>query len=165
MWRNVQECVRKIGTRDWILWVTRGCKSPETAHVPVMLEVEASCQLEHYKTKKDNWPFNYLVVGTHDSVKLRASPVLKNLTLHISFLPQYKYPFYPQKKESFQREFWERNPREKIRLIHSQSSLRDFTNSSTLFLSIVKSLRGLLLKTFLTISISVKGLFGALGSN
>ena len=37
----------------------------------------------------------------------------KNLTLHILFSLQYKYPFYPRKKESFQREFWERNPREK----------------------------------------------------
>ena len=45
--------------------------------------------------------------------KPRASPDLKNLTLHIPFSPQYKYPFYPQKKRSFQREFWERNPREK----------------------------------------------------
>ena len=42
-----------------------------------------------------------------------ASPVLKNLTLHIPFSPQYKYPFYPQEKESFKKEFWERNPREK----------------------------------------------------
>ena len=113
VWRNAQECARKTGTRDWISWVTCGCKSPEAAHVLGMLEVEASCQLEYYKTKKDNWPFNYLVARTNDSVKPRASPVLKNLTLYIPFSPQYKYHFYPQKKESFQREFWERNPREK----------------------------------------------------
>ena len=41
--RNVQECARKIGTRDWISGVTRGCKLPEAAHVPGMPEVEASC--------------------------------------------------------------------------------------------------------------------------
>ena len=56
-------------------------------------------------------------------------------------------------------------PQRKTRLIHPQSSLRDSSNSSTLFLSIVKSLRGLLPKPFLTISISMRGLFGALGSN
>ena len=56
-------------------------------------------------------------------------------------------------------------PQRKIRLIHPQSSLRDSSNSSTLFLSIVKSLRSLLPKHFLTISISVRGLFGALGSS
>ena len=43
--------------------------------------------------------------------------------------------------------------------------MRDSSNSSTLFLSIVKSLRGLLSKPFLTISITVRGLFGVLGSS
>ena len=48
-------------------------------------------------------------------VRQSCEPALfwKNLTLHIPFSPQYKYPFYPRKKESFQREFWEKNPREK----------------------------------------------------
>ena len=56
-------------------------------------------------------------------------------------------------------------PQRKTKLIHPQSSLRDSSNFSTLFLSIVKSLKGLLPKPFLTISISVRGLFGALGSS
>ena len=51
VWRNAQECARKTGTRDWISRVTRGYKSPEAAHVLGMPEVEASCQLEHYRTK------------------------------------------------------------------------------------------------------------------
>ena len=42
-----------------------------------------------------------------------ASSVLKNLTLRIPFSLQYKYPLYPRNVESFQREYWERNPREK----------------------------------------------------
>ena len=37
----------------------------------------------------------------------------KNLTLRIPFSLQYKYPLYPRNVESFQREYWERNPREK----------------------------------------------------
>ena len=114
MWRNAQECVRKTETRNWISWVTRGCKPPETTHVPGMLEVEASRQLEHYRTTGRSVT-SQLELATQSSseAKLRASPILKNLTLHIPFSPQYKYPFYPGKKESFQREFWERNPREK----------------------------------------------------
>ena len=42
-----------------------------------------------------------------------ATSVLKNLTLRIPFSPQYKYPLYPWNVESFQGEYWERNPREK----------------------------------------------------
>ena len=56
-------------------------------------------------------------------------------------------------------------PQRKTRLIHPQSSLRDSSNSSTFFLSIVKFLRGLLSKHFLTTSISMRELFGALGSS
>ena len=39
--------------------------------------------------------------------------VMEKLTLRIPFSLQYKYPLYPQNIESFQREFWEKNPREK----------------------------------------------------
>ena len=45
------------------------CKPLEGAHVPNMPKVEASCQLEHYRTKSTNWPFSYLTTGTRDSVK------------------------------------------------------------------------------------------------
>ena len=50
--------------------------------------------------------------SSHES-KLLANSVLKNLTLCIAFSPQYKYPLYPRNVESFRREYWERNPREK----------------------------------------------------
>ena len=80
--------------------------------------------------------------------KPRASPVLKNLTLHIPFSPQYKYPLCPQKNESIQREFWERNPKVKQDWFIHNLYIRDSSNSSTLFLSIVKLLRGLFTKTF-----------------
>ena len=70
----------------------------------------------------------------------------KNLALRIPFSLQYKYPLHSQNVESFQREFCERNPREK----------QDW---------LVQFLRGTLPKHFLTIPISVRRLFGALGSN
>ena len=81
-----------------------------------------------------------VVLLSRDSVKPRASPVLKNLTLHIPFSPQYKYPLYPRKKESFQREFWERNPSVIQDWFIHNFHIRDFSNSSTLFLSIVNPL-------------------------
>ena len=65
--------------------MARGCKPPNDEHVPSILEVEALCQLEHYKTKSTDWPFSYLAAGTCDSVKPLASSVLKNLTLRIQF--------------------------------------------------------------------------------
>ena len=51
VWRNAEECARKIETRNWISRVTHSCKPLEVAHVPGMPKVEASRQLEHYRTK------------------------------------------------------------------------------------------------------------------
>ena len=64
-----KECVRKTETHDWISGMTNGCKPPEVAPMAGMPKVETSYQLEHYRTKKDNWPFSYLAAGTRDSVK------------------------------------------------------------------------------------------------
>ena len=75
-----------------------------------------------------------------------ASPVLKNLTFHILLSPQYKYPLYPQMRESFQREFWERNLRVKQDWFIHNLYISVSSNSSTLFLSIAKSLRSFLPK-------------------
>ena len=63
---------KETGTRDWISWVAHGYKPLNVEHVPNMLEVEVSCQLEHYRTKSTDWLFSYLMVGTHDSVMLRV---------------------------------------------------------------------------------------------
>ena len=69
MKKNSKLC-KEAGTRDWISQVAHGCKPPNVEHMPSMLEVEASCQLEHYRTKSTDWPFSYLAAGTRDSVKL-----------------------------------------------------------------------------------------------
>ena len=104
------------------------------------------------------------MAGTRDSVKPRdqvaSQPYFEKPDSSHSILTLVYIPLYPQKKESFQREFWERNPREKQDWLIHNLYLRDSSNSSTLFLSIVKSLRGLLPKPYLTISISVRELFG-----
>ena len=70
----------------------------------------------------------------------------KNLMFYILLSPQYKYPLYPQMKESFQREFWERNPIVKQDWFTYNLYIRVSSNSSTLFLSIVKPLRDILPK-------------------
>ena len=89
-----------------------------------------------------------LATQSSSEAKSRATPILKILTLHIPFSPQYKYPLYPQKKESFQREFWERNSRVKQDWFINNLYIRDSSNFSTLFLSIVKILRGHFTITF-----------------
>ena len=62
----------KIEIRGLASRVTRGCKPPDAAHVPSILEGEQSCKLEHYRTKQDNWPYGYLATGSRDSVKSRG---------------------------------------------------------------------------------------------
>ena len=78
---------------------------------------------------------------------------------------QYKYPYYPRLKESFLREFWERNPKEKPDCFTHNLYLRISSNSSSLFLSIVKPLRGIIPDLVLTIIFIVRQSFGFLGSS
>ena len=91
---------------------------------------------------------SWLNLATQSSreAKSRATPILKNLTFHILLSPQYKYPLYPQMKKSFQREFWERNPRWKQDWFAYNLYIKVSSNSLTLFLSNVKPLRGILPK-------------------
>ena len=90
-----------------------------------------------------------------------ASSVLKNLTLHIPFSPQYKILLIPMKCKELLERILREKPQRKTRLTHLQSSHRDSLNSSTLILSIVTSLRGSLPKHFLIIPTSVRRPFGA----
>ena len=92
-------------------------------------------------------------------------PVQEKLTFHIPFSPYYIQTLIPKKCREFLERILREKPQRKTRLIHPQSSHRDSLNSSTLFLSIVKSLRGTLPKPLLTIPISVRRLFDALGSS
>ena len=124
------------------------CQKQHTCQACQKLKRHASWSTTGQNRTTGHSVISQLDLATQSSheAKLRASPVLKNLTLHIPFSPQYKYPLYPQKIESFQREFWERNPRVKQDWFVHNLYIRDSSNSSTLFLSIVKSLRGILPK-------------------
>ena len=63
---------KEVGTHNWISRVARGCKPPNVEHVSNMPEVEASYQLEHYKTKSKDWLFSYLAAETRNSIKPRV---------------------------------------------------------------------------------------------
>ena len=165
MWESVKNCSRlckETGTRSWI---SRLASRQNVAHVPSMLEAKESHQLLHYKTKVSGWLGHLLATQPSREVKSPEYPVWEKLTFHIPSHPTIYIPLYPRFWESFQGEFWERNPREKQDWLIHNFYLRNFSNFCTLFLSSVKSLRGLLLKPFLTIFISVRGLFSALGSS
>ena len=111
----------------------------------------ASWSITGQKVQSGNSVCSQLELATQSSreAKSPASSVLKNLTLSIPFSLQYKYPLYPRNVESFQREYWERNPREKqdwlIHNLHIETlqipllSSSPLSNSSTLILSITKT--------------------------
>ena len=131
------------------------------------LKSRANCCTTGQKSQAGQAVCSRLELATQPNreVKSLEHLIWEKLTFHIPSHPTIYIPLYPWFCESFQREFWERNPREKQDWLIHNLYLRDSSNSFTLFLFIVKSLRGLLPKPFLTISISMKGLFGALGSS
>ena len=88
------------------------------AHMPSILEVEESRQLLHHRTKVPSWPDRLLVAWTRNSTQSRGqvarTPCLGKTDFSYFFSLYYIYtPLYPQFWESFQREFWERNLKEK----------------------------------------------------
>ena len=110
---------------------------------------EESCQLLHYRTKFQasqavSSRFELPTQLSHE-VKSPDHPVWEKLTFHIpSHLTIYIHTLIPTIFRELLKRILREKPQRKTRLIHSQSSHRNFSNSSTLFLSIVKSLRGTL---------------------
>ena len=125
--------------------VTCGCKPPEAAHVPSMPEVEALCQLEHYRTKQDNWSFCYLAAGSRDSVKSRgqaaSQPCFEKPDVSHSSLTLVYIPLIPTEERELPERILREKPQSKIRLIHLQSlhkSLFKFLNSLPLHCQILE---------------------------
>ena len=149
-WLNAQECARKQSLVAWSHgWLTAVSRQKQHTCQPC----QKSKRHASWSTTGQNRAIGRSVIARLELAtqssresKPQATPVLKNLTFHILFSPQYKYPLYPQKKESFQREFWEKNPRVKKNWFIYNLYIRVSSNSSTLFLSIVKSLRDILPK-------------------
>ena len=126
----------------------RSCQTQHTCQACQKVNSHASWSTTRQSRTTGHTVISRLELATYSSseAKLWATPVLKNLTFHILLSPQYKYPLYPQMKESFQREFWERNPKETQDWFTYNLYIRVFSNFSTLFLSIIKSLKGILPK-------------------
>ena len=166
MLKSVQEKQRlAIGSRGWLAAASR--QKMHTCQACQKLKRHASWSTTGQNSTTGRFVISRLDLATQSSLKAkpRASPVLKNLTLHIPFSPLYKYPLYPQKKESFQREFWERNPRVIqdwfIHNLHIETLQIPQLFSSPL----LNPWEAYFQNLFLTIFISVIGLFGALGSS
>ena len=131
------------------------------------LKSHASCCTTRQKSQAGKAVSSRLELATQPSheVKSLDHPIWKKLTFHIPFSPYYIQTLIPTKCRELPERILREKPQRKTRLIHPQSSHRDSSNSSTLFLFIVKSLRGTLPKPLLTILIYMRRLFGALGSN
>ena len=102
---NAQECARKqrlvIWSRGWLTASSR--QMQHTCQACQKLKRPASWSTTGQNRSTGHSVIARLDLATQSSreSKPRATPVLKNLTFHILFSPQYKYPLYPQKNESF----------------------------------------------------------------
>ena len=95
--------------------MARSCKPPNVEHVPSMPEVEASCQLEHYRTKSTDLPFGYLAAETRDSVKPQVQVASKfcfeklDSSHSILTLTLYTHEMSRASRENIKRETLEKN--------------------------------------------------------
>ena len=157
MLKSVQEKQRLVtGSRGWLAAASR--QKMHTCQAWQKLKCHVS-----WSTTRQNRTTGRSVISWHSQAA--SQPCFEKPDSSHPFSPQYKYPLYPRKIESFQREFWEKNLRVKQDWFIHDLHIRDSSNSSTLYLSIVKSLRDFLPKPFLTISITMRGLFGVLRSS
>ena len=153
VWRIAQDCAKKqglaAGSRGWLAVASR----QNDAHVPSMLEAEASRQLLHYRTKVPGWPGRLLVAWTCDSTQsqgqvARTSCLGKSDFSH-SFCPYYIYIYpYTHDLERASRENFKRETLEKTKLTHPQSlpkRLCKFLYSLPLYCQILERL---ITKTF-----------------
>ena len=93
------------GSRGWLAAASR----QNDAHVPSMLEAEASRQLftTGQKSQAGQVVCSQLELATQPSreVKSPEHSVWQNMTFHIHSHPNIYIPLYPRFRESFQREF------------------------------------------------------------
>ena len=123
------------------LWVTRDWQAAKVGtHVKHTgkLKSHASCCTTGQKSQAGQAVSSRLELMTQLSREAKSPNhlVWEKLTFHIpSHLTIYR-PLYPQNVESFQREFWERNPREKqdwfIHNLHIETIQIPLLSSSSL---------------------------------
>ena len=97
------------------LCTKQAAKSYTLANHAEKLKRHANWSITGQKVQTGHSVSSWLELAAQSSreAKPPASSVLEKLTLRIPNTHKYKYPTYPRNIESFQREYWERNPREK----------------------------------------------------
>ena len=121
VWESVKKCSRlcsEVETHGWILRVAYGLQAARRCtwvkHAE-KLNRHASYSTTGQKVQTGHLVSLWLGLTTQLSrkAKLPVHFVMEKLTLRIPNTHKYKCPSYPWNIESFQREYWERNPREK----------------------------------------------------
>ena len=120
VWESVKKSSRictQEGPHDWILWLA----SRQSWHTcEACRGVKGSRQLLHYKTKLPIWPGHKVATRSSHELKSPNHSVCYKTDSSHSIHTLLYIPLYPQNLKSFQRIFWERNPREKQNwLIHN----------------------------------------------
>ena len=156
----VQGCRDSQVTRDWQA-AKVGIRVKHTGK----LKSHANCCTTGQKSQVGQAFSSRLELATQPSREAKSPnhPVQEKIDFSHSFSPYYIQTLIPMKCKELPERILREKPQRKTRLIHLQSSHRDSSNSSILFFSIVKSLRGTLPNPFLNIPISVRRLFDALG--
>ena len=104
------------------LWL-QAARMMHTCQACQKLKHRASYCTTGQKSEAGQVVCSWLELATQPNCEVKSPehPVWENLTFHIPSHPTIYIPLYPRFRESFQREFWERNPRE------------NKTDSSTIF--------------------------------
>ena len=114
VWRKAQKCATQqglaTGSCDWQV-TKRGTRVKHAEE----LKSHASCCTTGQNSQAGQAVSSWLELVTQSSREAKSPDhsVWEKLTFHIPNTHQYIYPLYPRIVENFQREFWERNPREK----------------------------------------------------
>ena len=119
MWESVKNCssvCKEAGTHDWISRIACSCKLPNWSTRAKHARNWSVAPAVHYRTKvpRRQAVCSRLELATQPSRKVKPLeyPIWQNMTFHIPSHPTIYIPLYPRFKESFQKEFWERNPKE-----------------------------------------------------
>ena len=115
VWESVKKSSRLCTQQGTRKWISRLASRQRMHTSEEELNSHASWSTIGQKVHFGHSVSLRLGLATQSSreAKLPVHSVSEKLTLRILYTHQYKYPLYPWNVESFQREFWERNPGEK----------------------------------------------------
>ena len=114
--KNCSSVCKEEGTHSWISRVAHGCKPPDwSTRAKHARSWSVAPFTTGQKFQAGQAVCSRLELATQPSreVKPLEHPVWQNMTFHIPSHPTIYIPLFPRFIESFEKEFWERNPREK----------------------------------------------------